>query len=95
MSLCALDQEFRSLRGIFDDPTRSEADRAAAAWRIDELVGAINTEPPTSTDDCVVKLRLLADCELGMAAGDRDDDYTSLRQVIAFLDGSKVRLKWS
>ena len=31
----ALDQEFSSLRGIFDDPTCSEADRAAAAWRID------------------------------------------------------------
>ena len=89
MSLNALDREFSSLRGIFDDPTYTEADRGAAAWRIDELVGAINTEPPTSTGDCVVKLRLLADRELGMAAGDRDDDYTSLRQVIAFLDGLK------
>jgi putative oxidoreductase len=39
---------------------------AARAWGIDELVGAINTETPTSTGDCVVK-RLLADRELGMA----------------------------
>jgi hypothetical protein len=78
-----------TLTGIFDDDARSEADRADAAWRIDELVGAINTEPPTSTGDCVVKLRLLADCELGMAAGDRDDDFTSLWQVIEFLEGSK------
>ena len=87
MSLCTLDQEFSSLRGIFDDPTCTEADLSAAAWRIDELVGVINTEPPTSTGDCAVKLRLLADLKFGMAAGDRDDDYTSLRQVIAFLDG--------
>ena len=65
MSLCALDQEFTSLRGIFDNPTCSEADRAAAAWRIDELVEAINTTPPENLADCVAKLSLLADRELG------------------------------
>ena len=89
MSLSALDQEFSSLRGMFDDPTCTEGDSAAAAWRIDELVGAITTIRPSSLADCVAKLRLLADSDYGMAAGDRDDDYTSLRQVIAFLDGSK------
>jgi hypothetical protein len=86
MSLYALDQEFSSLRGILDDPACTEADLSAAAWRIDELVGTINVTPPESLADCAAKLRLLADRELGMAAGDRDDDFTSLHQVIAFLD---------
>jgi len=44
--------------------------------------------PPSTASlaDCIVKLRTLADPDLGLAAGARDDDILSLRQVIAFLE---------
>jgi hypothetical protein len=86
MSLCALDQEFSSLRGIIDDPTCSERDRTAAAWRWGDVIGAINTTEPDSIGDCVVKLRSLLDRGLGMSVGDRPDDRVALRQVAEFLE---------
>jgi hypothetical protein len=55
--------------------------------RLGELIEAINTRAPQSLGDCLVKLKLLADPDIGMEAGDREDDLLSLRQVVAFLDG--------
>jgi hypothetical protein len=52
-----------------------------------ELMEAINTTPTRSLADCVVKLKLLADPNIGIEAGDRPDDVPSLRQVIDFIEG--------
>ncbi len=46
----------------------------------------INNTAPTTLEGAVIKLRVLASPERGMEAGDREDDYISLRQVLAFLE---------
>src|SRR4051812_30038816 len=48
----------------------------------------INNAKPASLLDCIIKLRVLADPIIGMEAGDRDDDVVSVRQVLAFLEGT-------
>ena len=83
MTLRTLEHEFHTQWEIFDDLDRAEPDRAAALRRVEELTGVITAAPPESLRDCVLKLRILAD---GIAMTDRDDNRTSLRQVIAFLE---------
>ena len=51
--------------------------------RLGEITELINNTPATTMAGAAVKLRLLADPEVGMEAGERDDDYVSLRQVLA------------
>jgi hypothetical protein len=81
--LRTLEHELRAHCAIFEDLDRAEPDRAAAVRRVDELTAAINAAAPESLRDCALKLRIVAD---GIAMTDRDDDRTSLRQVIAFLE---------
>jgi hypothetical protein len=40
---------------------------------------------------CVAKLRYLTDEEVGMEAGDREDDVPSLRQVLAFIEAEMAK----
>jgi hypothetical protein len=75
--LHTLELELDEARSAFDQ-TGDDDD----AQRIDELCERIKTTPPESIADCIVKLRLAT-----QAAGDRDDDWTSLHQVGEFLDG--------
>jgi hypothetical protein len=46
----------------------------------------INATAPATLAGVLVKLRFLADPDIGMEAGDRDDDYSSLRQILSFLE---------
>jgi hypothetical protein len=45
-----------------------------------------NNTAPTTLTGAAIKLRVLADPAHGMEAGDREDDYVSLRQVLAFIE---------
>ncbi|MBO0734984.1 MAG: hypothetical protein J2P48_00215 [Alphaproteobacteria bacterium] len=84
--LSALEHEFHKACAAFREPDRADAAYDAIYSRVDELLGTINNTPPASIGGCVTKLRALVNRELGGAAGDRDDDVTSLRQVLAFLE---------
>jgi hypothetical protein len=43
--------------------------------RLGELIAVVNTTPPRSLGDCLAKLELLADPDIGMEAGDREDGH--------------------
>jgi hypothetical protein len=85
LPLAQLDHEFNDQLSRFELADRDDELAAAIARRLGDLMGEIAATPPASVADCVVKLRRLADPELGIDAGDRDDDVSSLRQVIGFL----------
>lgn len=86
-SLRVIEQEFRQACEAFLKEGRE------LYSRVDELLATINNTPPGSLADCVRKLHLLANREFGGAAGDRDDDITSLRQVITFLEDFRQSLR--
>ena len=84
--LSALEREFLEVCAAFREPNRADEEYDAIYSRVDELLGIINNTPPASIGGCAAKLRALVNRELGGPAGDRDDDFTSLQQVIAFLE---------
>jgi len=86
MSLCTLDQEFSSLRGIFDDPTCSERDRTAAAWRWGDCHRRHQRHRALEHRGLRGQAPLLLDRGLGMSVGNHPDDLVALRQVLALLE---------
>jgi hypothetical protein len=84
--LIAAEQELRRL--LDEGRDIDEADPALTErWgRIGQLFEIINATEPTTLAGCAAKLRFLADPEIGMAVGDREDDVPSMRQVLAFIE---------
>jgi hypothetical protein len=77
------------MRRLVDEGCDLEEDDAAIArrWkRIGECATFLNATMPKTLAGCVAKLRHLTDPEIGMEAGDREDDVPSLRQVLAFIE---------
>jgi hypothetical protein len=69
---------------VYDLRTGDEVDpRGKEMGRVFSL---INTTAPTTMAGVLVKLRLLADPDNGIEAGDRADDVVSLWQILAFLE---------
>jgi hypothetical protein len=56
------------------DQTDDDAERDRLGRRLGKLVAVVNTTPPQSLSDCLAKLELLADPDIGMEARDRNDD---------------------
>lgn len=77
------------MQRLSDEACDIEEDDAASTrrWdRIGECMTYLNTTMPKTLAGCAAKMRFLANTEVGMEAGDRDDDYVSLRQVLAFIE---------
>jgi len=91
-SFRALYDEFCLLQMVFDDDERDldEVERERIWRRISSVFAMINTSSPASVADCAVKIRLLLDPALGMAAGVRPEDFVSLSQVAEFLEGLRA-----
>lgn len=75
------DEVKRRWEGLHSD---EEADALSAEQG--ELMVFINNAPPTTLQGCAIKLRVLADPEVGMEVGQRDDDVVSVRAVLAFIE---------
>jgi hypothetical protein len=81
------------IRFLLDDASEEDEDDAALArrWeRIGKDMEVLNARAPATLAGCVAKLRFLCDPEIGMEAGDREDDVPSLRQILAFLETSRL-----
>lgn len=76
----------RELLAVAGDAGEDKAAVVRRWGRIGDLFGIINATAPASLHDCAVKLRFLADPEVGIVVGERDDDVTALRQVLAFVE---------
>jgi hypothetical protein len=72
-------------RRLRDQPDDDEADRIADEQG--KVMVFVNNAEPAPLLGCIIKLRVLADPDVGMEAGDRPDDVDSVRQVLAFLEG--------
>lgn len=86
LTLAEAEAEMRELLAVADDAGEAESEVMKPWARIGDLFGVINGTPPTSLHDCVVKLRFLADPDVGIIIGAREDDVPALRQVLAFLE---------
>jgi hypothetical protein len=80
-----LTSEFEALSRAFAEPADPDA-LDQFARRLGELMILIGRTPPETVADCVGKLGVLAHRDLGIEAGDHEDDITSLRQVIDYLN---------
>lgn len=77
------------MQRLLDEDRDIDEDDAALErrWgRIGDLMAVLNTTPPKTLSGCVAKLRFLTDDEVGMSAGEREDDVPSLRMVLAFIE---------
>src|SRR4051812_3842182 len=63
----------------------TDDERNRLCHEIYEEVERINAIPPKTLLGAAVKLWLLASPDIGMEAGERDDDFVSLRQVAEFM----------
>jgi hypothetical protein len=84
----------REMRHLLDEGRNlNEPDpELTQRWdRIGERMTLINNTAPTTFAGCAVKLRFLTDDEVGIGAGDRDDDVPSLRQVLTFVEAEAFR----
>ena len=83
-----LDAEAEMQR-LLDEGRDLDEDDAALTrrWdRINECMTIINATMPKTLAGCAAKLRFLTHFEVGMAAGDREDDCVSVQQVLAFVE---------
>jgi len=81
----------RKMRRLLAEGERLAEPEAAVAKRFEEIgrcFEIINTTPPTTLAGVAVKLRLLADPDIGMECGEREDDFCSLRQALEFVERS-------
>jgi hypothetical protein len=77
------------MQRFLDESRDLEEDDEASTrrWkRIGECMTFLNATMPKTFAGCMAKLRFLANEEVGMEAGDREDDVPSLRQVLAFIE---------
>ena len=85
-SLAAAEKEMADLRA--HSKAVSEADDVQEPiWkRIFALESWTASMPPSSLAEAAIKLRRLADPEIGLDAGESEEDALSVRQVLAFID---------
>lgn len=84
--LIAAEREMRRLLDEGRDLNEAD-DQLTQRWdRIGACIKTIGRTNPGTLAGCAVKLRFLCDPEIGIEAGDREDDVPSLRQVLAFIE---------
>jgi hypothetical protein len=87
--LLAADEELWRLLDEADDIQTNGLDGDACYERTEEVMDIIDLTPPATLEGCAAKLRFLADEEQGIEGGERPHSFSSLRQVLAFLDAIK------
>jgi hypothetical protein len=87
-ALIEAERRLQAIMAQWEDPSRGNTDDEADALSHAEYeeIEFINNTAPTTLAGAAIKLRVLADPAHGMEAGDRDDDYLSLRQILAFIE---------
>jgi hypothetical protein len=94
-SFLAAEQSLAELRqqiAAAADKVASIAEEKALVKPLDDkmwgLYGAILSSPPVSIASAIIKLRLLADPNIGIENGGQPEDAEAVRQVLAFLEMS-------
>lgn len=85
-ALIDAEAEMRRLLDEGRDLDEDDAELTRRWDRINECTAFINTTMPATLAGCAAKLRYLTHFEIGMAAGDRDDDCVSVQQILAFIE---------
>jgi hypothetical protein len=87
-TLFAAEENLKIARGAFEGRPDDESDEDAEPFldAIDSQVRIIMETPPASLPGAAVKLRLLADPEIGLEIGHGEEDAQVIRQVLALIE---------
>jgi len=84
--LVRAERRLRDILPLWEREPLSDEEADALSHRMYEQIEIINNTAPTTLFGAAIKLRVLADPDHGMEAGDREDDWISLRQVRDFIE---------
>jgi hypothetical protein len=82
----ALERRLNAARAGYREAATTDASDRSAAKEIDYCVSTILGTPPRNLSDTVIKLRLLCDPNIGIAAGVSDDEPPALRQALELIE---------